>query len=147
MNISRITVGRLYNTGSYEHIKYELTVDIHPGDSAEDAMLGMEKILTALSPKTHTHSRDELAREFKRVQDMHELLREHGAEEFKRRHGHFEGTPEEYIGRCEQAHAENRQARTSWEQRSDKARELLDDLGGAAVWTDAKLDWQDDDDF
>ncbi len=145
MNITKITIGRLYNLGSYEHVRYELTAEVKDGDSAKETITGMERILEALSPKTSTHSREELAREKHQVQEMHRRLSEEGPDEFRRYYGHgFEGTPEEYIGRCEQSHEENVKRRAAWEARSARARELLDDLGGAAKWKDAKLDWETD---
>ena len=145
MNITKITIGRLYNTGSYEHVRYELTVEVPQGESPATAIIGMEKILAALSPKTHTRSRDELAREAKLIEEMHRLLSDDGPDEFRKRHSYFVGTPEEYIGRCESAHTASVIARDAWESRCAKARKLLEDLGGAANWKDAKLDWDNDD--
>lgn len=145
MNISKITIGRLYNLGSYEHVRYELTVEIHASESPSEAILGLEHILEALNPKTSTHSRAELERQERDIAGMHELYSNSGPEEFVRRHGHFAGTPEEYIARCETLHAENAAQRDAWEARSAKARKMLDDLGGAAKWKDAKLDWEDND--
>lgn len=147
MNISKITIGRLYNLGSYEHVRYELTAEIPAGDSPTTALIGMEKILAALSPKTSTHSRDELEHDQRSIDAKHELLSSDGPEDFVRRHGHFEGTPEEYIVRCEESHAKNVSERDAWEARSAKARKLLEDLGGAANWKDCKLDWDSTDDF
>ena len=145
MNITKITIGRLYNLGSYEHVRYELTAEVPQGESAAVAIIGMEKIIAALSPKTSTHSRDELDREKRQVEEMHRKLSDEGPDEFHRYYGHdFVGTPEEYIGRCEKSHAENVARREAWEARSKKARLLLDDLGGAANWRDAKLDWDND---
>ena len=146
MNITKIEIGRLYNLGSYEHVSYKLTVEVPQGESAATAIIGMEKILEALSPKTATHNRGELAREKRQVEEMHRKLSDEGPEEFRRHYGHsFVGTPEEYIGRCEQSHADNVARRNAWEARSAKARKLLEDLGGAANWKDAKLDWENDD--
>lgn len=144
MRTTKITIGRLFNLGSYEHVRYELTVEIAEGDSAAKAILGMEKILEALNPKTSTHSRGELDREQHRIEEMRHLLAGQGEEEFRRRHNHFVGTPEEYIARCKECHGKNVAARDAWEARSEKARQMFDDLGGAAVWKDAKLDWECD---
>lgn len=47
----------------------------------------------------------------------------------------------------QQSHADNVARREAWEARSAKARKLLEDLGGAANFKDAKLDWEDGDDF
>jgi hypothetical protein len=144
MKITRITIGRLYNVGSYEHIRYELTAEVPDGESPATAILGMERILAALNPRTATHSRMELAREKQRIEELHRKLADEGPDEFRRYHGHFVGTPEEYIARCEESHAENVTKRDAWEARSAKARKLLEDLGGAANFRDAKLDWETD---
>jgi len=147
MNITRITIGKLYNLGSYEHVRYDLTVEVKDGESPATAMLGMEKIINALSPKTHTHSRDELKREKMRLEIMGNELVLLEENEFRRKHGHFEGSPLEYVKRCNESHNENVAERDAWENRSAKARKMLEDLGGAANWKDAKLDWEDDNDF
>lgn len=147
MNITKITIGRLYNLGSYEHVRYELTAEVPDGESAATALLGLERIITALSPKTSTHSRPELEREHNRIEEMRHQLAGKGEDEFRRIHGHFVGTPSEYIDRCAQSYSESVARRDAWEARSEKARKLLDDLGGAANWRDAKLDWQSGDDF
>lgn len=144
MNITKITIGRIYNLGSYEHVRYELTAEIPVGESPATAIIGMERIIAGLSPKTHTHSRGELERERFRLAEDKKLLTENGPEEFRRIHGHFVGTPEEYIARCEDGHRKNVQDRDEWEARSAKARKLFEDLGGAANWKDCKLDWEDD---
>lgn len=144
--ISKITIGRLYNLGSYEHVRYELTVEVPEGESAATAMVGAERILSALSPKTSTHSRTDLAREQHQLEEMRRKLTD--PDEFKRHYGHsFVGTPEEYIERCEQSHAVNVARRDAWEAKAALARKMLDDLGGAAKWKDAKLDWDDDCDY
>src|SRR3954466_9951002 len=114
MRISRITIGRLYNLGSYEHVRYELTVEVPGGESAATAVIGMEKLLAALSPKTSTRDRAELERDRRRIFEMRRLLTQDGIEAFARYHSGFVGTPEEYIARCEQSHAENVAARDDW---------------------------------
>jgi hypothetical protein len=145
MNITRITIGRLYNLGSYEHIRYELSVEIPQGESAATVMMGMENVLSALNPKTHTHARDELEREKRSIEEMRRILAVDGPDDFRRIFGRFEGTPEEYIARCEEIHVKNVAERDAWEARCRKARMLLDDFGGAANWKDAKQDWDVED--
>ena len=146
MKISKITVARLFNLGSYEHVRYELTVDVSEKESTSAALIGLERILNCLSPNTHTKTRAELKRSQQYLLDMLALLRKEGAEEFRRRHGHFEGTPKEYIKRCTKNYLDGVRARIAWECKQEKARKMLDDLGGAAKWTDAKLTWEDDND-
>jgi hypothetical protein len=145
MNITKITVGRLYNLGSYEHVRYELTVEIKEGELAATALTGIERIFAALNPSTSGVEKEyEIRNNANRVARMKELLEQKGEEEFRGQYNYFEGTPEEYIARCEQGVADSRAKRAAWEARSRKARELLDDLGGAARWRDAKLDWDND---
>ena len=43
MNITKITIGRLYNLGNYEHVRHDLTVEVKDGESAATAITGMEK--------------------------------------------------------------------------------------------------------
>lgn len=143
--ITKITIGRLYNLGNYEHVRYDLTAEVAPGESARKALIGLEKIVMALAPEKQAcvHTRGELEREINRVAEMRKRLKELGADEFRRREGHLEGTPLEYIRRCQQTVAENQKRRGDYERRCAKAREYLDAIGGAEKWKDAKLDWQD----
>lgn len=137
-------MARLYSTGSYEHVRYELTVDVPQGASAKTAFVGMEKLLQQLAPESKhaVHSRLDCERQARRVDDMRKDLQKLGPEEFHRRQGHFEGTPEEYIGRCFQSALESATARKNYEAKAAKARELLDQLGGIEEWKDCKLDWE-----
>jgi hypothetical protein len=41
-------------------------------------------------------------------------------------------------------HAEQVARRSKYETRAKAARELLDNLGGTAIWKDAKLDWENE---
>lgn len=49
--VSRFTIGRLYNLGSYEHIRYELSIDVPEGASAKEAFDHAMSILGRLNPK------------------------------------------------------------------------------------------------
>jgi hypothetical protein len=143
MNVSKITIARLFSLGNYEHIRYELTIDVAPGESPATALIGAERLMEALNPKTSTKDRRELERQSHRLAEQRKLLDEKGAEAFRQQHGWFEGTPAEYLARCEKSHDDDITRRVEWENRSAKARKLLEDLGGAANWRDAKLSWED----
>ena len=143
-HITRLTVARLYNLGSYEHVRYELSVEVPDGQSASKALLGTERLLAALNPKSPYPSETEIAHDKRRVERMKELLGK-GEEEFRRENTHFVGTPEEYIARCEESVSEAVNRRQEWKSRQQRARQLFDDLGGAAKWHDAKLEWDKDD--
>jgi hypothetical protein len=141
MNITKITIGRLYNLGSYEHVRYELTAEIQDGESVKDAVTGMEKILAGLAPlKTACISTEsEIAQKTKEVQDMKTMP----VVDWQRRYGHCTGTAAEVIERYETSLQEEIEKRNKAVARAKRAREFFDDLGGAAKWKDAKLDWQD----
>lgn len=144
--ITRVTIGRLYNLGSYEHVRYELTVEIPDGESASKAVAGIERIFAALNPREPGSVQTEttILHDTRRVQDMKDRLAK-SPEDFEQYYRGYVGTPEEYIARCEESLNESIAKREAWKARSRKARELLDDLGGAAKWHDAKLEWNDDD--
>ena len=144
MHVSRITVGRLFNLGNYEHVRYEVTVDVAAGESATQAATAVEAILENLKPlKTQCiETESEIAHAKRAIEEMKTLP----AVEWERRWG-TDKTPSEIIQRHEQALAERITKREAAVSRAAMARRLLDDLGGAAQWKDAKLDWQDDSDF
>ena len=142
MKTTKITIARLYNLGSYEHARYEITAEISEGESASKALIGLEKILSALNPKPpgSVPSEDETKREIRRLEEMRAL----DDDTFERCHGGYKGTRAEYIERISKSIAEGTARREAWQAKAEKARDLLDDLGGAAEWKDAKLDWEDD---
>jgi len=145
MPITKITIGRLFNLGSYEHVRYELTAEVHDHEKAQDIIIALERILEALKPERSScvSSRGEIERENHRIAGMKLELNKDGEDAFRRNHGHFVGTCIEYIARCESSAIESLGKRIAYEQRAKKARELLDNLGGAAEWKDAKLGWED----
>jgi len=146
MNVTRITLDRLYNLGNFEHQKYSISVDLAPDDSAELALIGLEKVMAALAPENHAgvQSHSELGRTQRRLDCLKTELVADTKEEFIRKNGWFEGTPQEYVARIEQALNEEKAKRLSYEARARQARAFLDKLGGAAEWKDHKLDWEQD---
>jgi hypothetical protein len=143
--ISRITVGRLYNLGSYEHVRYELALEIPEGASASEAIIGVERLLEALNPSKlkSCKSESDLEREKLRLQED-ALLSD---EEFHRRYGHsYTGTRGEYQARMRDGWRESKERREMVAAIAKNARLMFDDLGGAAQWKDAKLDWEDHND-
>jgi hypothetical protein len=141
--ISKITVARLYNLGSYEHVRYELTVEVPEGASATNAIIGVEKILAGLSPLKNAciKSEQEIERLRREIQEMRTMP----VADWERRYGSYQGTVREIIERHEAELNESIAKRAAALSRSARARELFDDLGGAEKWTDAKLDWDDED--
>jgi hypothetical protein len=142
LRIARITVGRLYNLGNYEHVRYELTVEVPEGASAASAIRGVEKILAGLKPLKMQciDTEIELTRKEREIEEMRKMP----VAEWERRYGHCKGTPSEVIARYEEQFNESKQKREHALLVAQTARHLFDDLGGAEQWKDATLDWQDE---
>lgn len=133
--ISRITVARLYNLGNYEHVRYELTVDVAEGDSAATALKNITAILHAMSPKPPVEP----------FAYQSALARLNAPEKAK---DHFIYIKDE-DNRAEAIKAqadEDREIVTkmgAFSLQRKKAIEALDDLGGTTVYKDDKLNWED----
>ena len=142
MRISKITVGRLYNLGNYEHVRYELTVEVKEGESAATAIIGVEKILAGLKPieRCGVPEEHEIERAKREVDEMRKMP----VAEWERRYGHCVGTPSEVIARYEASLKENQDKREAALKHAQMARELFDDLGGASEFKDAKLSREED---
>lgn len=142
MNISKITVCRLFNLGNYEHVRYELTIDVAPSDLAATAIVAAERILEAMKPlsKQCLKTEHELARMADEVAKMKTMP----VVDWQRRYGHCTGTAEEVIKRYQESYDEDLTKFNEATARATRARQLFDDLGGAAQWKDSKLDWEDD---
>lgn len=140
--ITRISVGRVYNLGNYEHVRYELTVDVPESGSATEAIVGIEKLLAGLKPDRITKSHEDIARE-QRVIDEAKMM---PLAEFERRHGTPVGGPLAYIKRLEESIEIEKKRRVESDARFKRCRELFNDIGGASKWTDAKWDWDQGDD-
>lgn len=145
--ITRITVGRLFNLGSYEHIRYELSVEIPEWASASQTMRGIEKIMEALNPRKVETAPSEI--EIKREEMQIAAAEAMTDEEFRdyRNYRDYAGTREEVMQRLKEGLREKIESRKKAVELAKNARELLDNLGGAAIWKDAKLDWETDDDY
>jgi putative NADH-flavin reductase len=145
MNITKITIGRLFNLGSYEHARYELSVEVPPGESAATALTGLERIIEALNPRRPCNVPSE--EETKHAANRIGAMRAMSPEDFERQYLGYgsKATQASYIASSEQDLADGIKRREEWQARAKRARELLDDLGGAAVWKDAKQDWDTED--
>lgn len=133
--VTRLTIGRLYNLGNYEHIRYEITVEIGEGRSASLALRNTMRILRAANPKPPVSSFDyESAK--KRLEDPESW--------------HKNVTPvSERKKRIKEmvANAKNTVKRhDNWMARRKVAESMLDDIGATRVFKDAKLSWGEDDD-
>ena len=120
--LSRITIGRLYNLGNYEHIRYELSLDVPDGVNPKEVLSAGQKIMMALKPikmtYEETQAKNTLAASAQSL-SAHDLLR---IEEHKR-------TIEGYNRKLQQR---------------ESVLELLRTLGGAEEFKDAKDRWETD---
>jgi hypothetical protein len=137
-HISRITIGRVYNLGNYEHVRYELSIDVSAGDASK-AIVAAERLIEGLRPDRETKSQAELDREGKRISEMRTM----SAAAFERQHGSPVGGVDAYIARVQQSHDEAVAERQKSIVKQKRVRQLFDDLGGAAVFKDAKMSWDD----
>lgn len=146
-HINRITIGRVYSLGNYENIRYEISAEVAPGESAAKTLIALERIVCLLAPERQAgvQSEQQIRCLLNRVKLLRSDLRKMGAEKFKQTHGFFEGTPREYITRCSDSVAKDMAKRQKWQKNAAKARAALDRLGGTIQRKDAKLDWEFDD--
>ena len=123
--VTRITIGRLWNLGNYEHIRYEITAEVPRGGSPKRTFQDVSSILRGLKPvRAHPHL-DE-ARKVVATQPEERS-------EFEKDH------LEEYCRLIEEHNAK--------EGFRKSAIERLDNVGGISERKDAKKDWQDEDDM
>lgn len=136
-HVSKITIGRLYNLGNYEHIRYELTVDVAPGEAGK-AIVAAENLIAALNPKqpVGVTSRKVLAAGQAKIDEVKAM----SDDEVARRHNRSKAVA---IHELEQQYSEQLRLLILWETRQAWARKLFDDLGGASELKDAKQDWDD----
>lgn len=50
--VSRITIGRLYSLGNYEHVRYEVAVELPPGASPASVIGDLDTLMAGMNPKT-----------------------------------------------------------------------------------------------
>ena len=142
MKVSKITVGKLYNLGNYEHVRYELTVDVKENESAETAIKGIEKLIVGLAPMCNLGVKTSI--DLQRMRAEIEAMKTMPVVDWERRYGHCEGIASEVIQRYQKSYDEELAKTTAANNRAKRARELFDDLGGTAEWKDCKTDWSDD---
>jgi hypothetical protein len=119
--VTRIAIGRLHNLGNYEHIRYDVTVDLTNGENPGLVIYRLEKLLAALKPITTDY---DYQRAVKVMSDP-ELAADETARNI-----------EVYKDRIEK---HNKAVA-----RRERALALFGALGGQSQFTDAKDKWEDD---
>lgn len=123
--VSRITIARLHNAGNYEHVRYEISVDVGPNQNPASVAEELEAILNDLKPVRTDYdyelmrSRAVLAKPASELSDL----------DFANMNAHRE--------RVKKADEQS--------EKRQKAYERLNDLGGSRVYTDAKDKWDEED--
>lgn len=119
--VSRIAIGRLHNLGNYEHIRFDVTVDLSDGDDPGVVIARLEKLLAALKPVTKDYDYE---RALRIMSDPEQAADEtsRNVEVYKRR-----------IEKHDKAM-----------ERRARALELFAALGGQSEHVDAKDKWEDD---
>ena len=120
--VTRIAIGRLHNLGNYEHIRYDVTVDLTNGENPGLIIHRLEKLLGALKPIKEDW-------DYKRAK---EILSD--PEKVK-------DEPARNVEIYQQRVATHDKAVA----RRERALVLFGALGGASQFTDAKDKWEDDD--
>lgn len=59
--VTKVTIGRLYNLGNYEHVRYEISVEIPDGSDAGEATTRLKKLLWAMRPAKHEYGYEHAA--------------------------------------------------------------------------------------
>jgi hypothetical protein len=121
--VSRLSVGRLCNLGNYEHIRYEVTVEIPEGVDVTATLKTLETALNTLAVRPpssweYQHAKDMLAK------------------------------PEEALAPHERANLEGYKRTVermdNWQRKQEYARALLGDFSLSSEFTDHKQGWDDD---
>jgi len=120
--ISRVTLGRLHNLGNYEHVRYEVTVELPPGTSPASVIHELEQTLNGLEPKSPISAWE--------LRTALEDLKRQGIE------------PED--DRTRERARERITRHDQWRKQRDAALRRFNQFGGSEVWTDAKDNWDDE---
>lgn len=122
--VSRITIGRLHNLGNYEHVRYEISVDVGKSDEPGEVLIGLEKILDNLQARSGVAEYE--------VRNAREVLAKP------------EGELSDYEYRRRDEYAEKIEKYEAAMSKRQKARDALNALNGSVNYVDAKLSWEDD---
>lgn len=125
--ISRISIGRVFNLGNYENIRYEISADIGASDNPADVLRVLEKAINDLRAKSDVDGYD-----LKRARD---ILAKPASE-----------LDEFDVKNLETYKAKLEKHENALKLRAE-AREVLGKFGLNQTFTDAKDNWVDDDDY
>jgi len=125
--ITHVEIARLHNLGNYEHVRYQVKVELPLGASPSSVIGELEQMLADLEPKCPWSAWD-LAHAQKLMQQIEP----------------DEGTTPEDHARRRDAARDKLARYAEWRQQREAALAKLDQFGGLAVHTDAKDRWDAD---
>jgi hypothetical protein len=123
MRISKITIGRLFNLGHYEHVRYEVSVDVEPSDNPREALTKLESAINGLAPKCPVSDYD--------------------LESARRTLAKPVGQLEDYEVSNLPLYKKRIEEFEAWHGDKQKARAIFESLGGESKYTDAKDQWEE----
>ena len=122
--VTSISVGATYNLGNYENVRFDLSVEVGPGESATAAFQELRYIIASLRPTRQPDCADSFAAADKKlVEERSNWEKEHF---------------QEWADRMAAFHSKK--------VRRSEAIAMLDTLGGNRQHRDAKQDWETEDD-
>ncbi len=129
-----MTIGRLFSLGNYEHVRYELQIDIPEGRSASTALKNAMRLFKAANPKPPIPKYD--------YEHCKSILSDPTA------------WHKNIVNRQERAKAVRELVKKSkatvstydaWLVRRRQAEQILDNIGATKEFREAKCDWEYDD--
>lgn len=125
--ITHVEIARLHNLGNYEHVRYQVKVELPLGASPSSVVGELEQMLSDLEPKCPWSTWD--------LAHAQKVLQQAEPEE---------GVSAEDHARRRDAAREKLARYAEWKKQRDAALAKLDQFGGLAVHTDAKDRWDAD---
>jgi hypothetical protein len=141
--ISRVTLGRLHNLGNYEHIRYEVSVELPPGTAPASVIGDLEDMLNDLEPRSPVPDWD-LRVALKDLLGPEPTLESINALD---EDGPFDGGPEHALAAALRRRSKARDTvnrHHAWQASREAALARFNELGGKSAHTDAKDRWDDE---
>jgi hypothetical protein len=129
--VSRVTIGRLYSLGNYEHVRYEVSVELPPGASPASVIGDLDTLMAGMSPKA-PHSDYAVGRAILELSKPEPTLEMFGPIDDA---DPFGDSPEKQLQRALRERQEARQTITEqeqWRKTRETALRRFDELGGTA---------------
>lgn len=121
--VTRLSIGRLCNLGNFEHIRYEVSVEIPEGVDVTKTLKAIEEALNIMA-----------------VRPPDSWAYRHAVEALAKPRGEWTSIDIQN----EASHRENVKRMETWKAKQEYARAVLGELGLSSQFTDHKEKWEDD---